>query len=123
VVNILKRVRDAALGVVEDIRAARNPAPPPEPTFVIKTPGLDEEIQLAQPKRFDKPLTPEQEFREAKRLAMDYARKRTGKPDLTWAQTKRLMDRWEKEERRAEADARRAQIENGKTIHFDGAQP
>ncbi|MGH9884640.1 MAG: hypothetical protein ACREBE_03880 [bacterium] len=119
--SIFTRLRDAALAVVEDVRAARAPAAvePEQPTFLIQTPGLDEAIELAPPKRFARPLTEEEAFQEAKRIAMDYAQKRTGNPNLTWKQTKRLMDEWEKEERLADRERERERARNGgKTIEL-----
>jgi hypothetical protein len=87
-----------------EVRAARAPeASAPElPTFAVKTPGTQEVIELPQLKTFDHPPTPEETRAEARRIALAYARQRSGKPELTWKQAKLLLDRWEKEEREQE---------------------
>lgn len=101
-------MRASLARIVLEIRAARAPASPIAHTFAIKTPGTDEAIEMAPPKEFDHPLTPEEARKEAQRIAMDYARKRTGNPDITWKQCKVMMDKWADEERDIERRARAA---------------
>lgn len=111
----------AALGlrVVLEIQAARAPAQEPEHTFAIKTPGMDELIELPPPKLFDHPLTPAEQLTEGRRIAFDYAKKRSGKPELTWKQAKRLLDEWEKEEREVERLAEKERIARNIEFHRD----
>jgi hypothetical protein len=105
--SVLTRIRAAALVLVDQVRAARA-APPPAPAddspppMAIRTPGTHEAIELPKARVWDRPPTQAELHFEARRLALAYARQRTGNPELTWKHAKLLIDRWAKEERRAE---------------------
>jgi hypothetical protein len=104
--NFILAVRAWWNQIVLEIRAARAPRKPAElPTYAVKTPGMDETIELPPLRTFDHQPTPEEHRTEARRMALAYARKRTGRPDLTWKQAKFLLERWEKEEREADRTA------------------
>lgn len=106
--NILRRIQTVATHLVEEVKAARaQRAEPIEiqlPTYGVRTAGTDEVIELPKMRTFDHEPTQDELLAEARRMALEYARARTGKPELTWRQAKLAIDKWEKEERAVERE-------------------
>jgi hypothetical protein len=117
-VKLLDTIKAGALAFIEDVKAAREPVREPTHAFAIKTPGIDEAIELEPERLFDHPPTAQEAVEEARRIALAYARKRTGKPELTWKQAKRLLTEWEKEERQIENDRRHDARERAMEKHI-----
>lgn len=124
---MLGALKQLGAKLVAEVKSARAPAPvEPEndgqPDYAIHTPGTHEAIVLPKPRTFDHPPTPDEFRTEARRVALAYARERSGKPQLTWKQAKLLLDRWEKEERAAEREAKRPKpVEDPHTLEMPPA--